>query len=89
MKYDFDTPVQRFGTYSAKWDDDNFFRIITPNVRLDKDTIRLNLADMDFRLQFQEQCTKWRTTKTTAIQRPHQLQNTCRQLSAGISAATT
>lgn len=49
MKYDFDTPVQRFGTYSAKWDDDNFFRIITPNVRLDKDTIRLNLADMDFR----------------------------------------
>lgn len=49
MKYDFDTPVQRFGTYSAKWDDDDFFRIITPNVRLDKDTIRLNLADMDFR----------------------------------------
>ena len=25
MKYDFDTPVQRFGTYSAKWDDDAFF----------------------------------------------------------------
>lgn len=49
MKYDFDTPVQRFGTYSAKWDDDDFFRIITPNVRLDKDTIRVNLADMDFR----------------------------------------
>ena len=49
MKYDFDTPVQRFGTYSAKWDDDAFFRIITPNVRLDKDTIRVNLADMDFR----------------------------------------
>lgn len=49
MKYDFDTPVQRFGTYSMKWDDDDFFRIITPNIRLDKDTIRLNLADMDFR----------------------------------------
>lgn len=49
MKYDFDTPVQRFGTYSMKWDDDAFFKIITPNIRLDKDTIRMNLADMDFR----------------------------------------
>jgi len=49
MKYDFDTPVQRIGTYSMKWDDDDFFKIITPNIRLDKDTIRVNLADMDFR----------------------------------------
>ncbi len=49
MQYDFDTPVQRFGTYSMKWDDDAFFKIITPNIRLDKDTIRMNLADMDFR----------------------------------------
>ena len=49
MKHDFDHAVKRFGTYSMKWDDDDFFRIITPNLRLDKDTIRLNLADMDFR----------------------------------------
>lgn len=49
MKYDFDHEVQRFGTYSMKWDDDDFFRILTPNIRLDKDTIRMNLADMDFR----------------------------------------
>ncbi|MCD8122253.1 MAG: aminotransferase class I/II-fold pyridoxal phosphate-dependent enzyme [Clostridiales bacterium] len=49
MKYDFEHEVPRFGTYSMKWNDDAFFRIITPNIRLDKDTIRLNLADMDFR----------------------------------------
>lgn len=49
MKYDFDHELCRFGTYSMKWDDDDFFKIITPNIRLDKDTIRLNLADMDFR----------------------------------------
>lgn len=49
MKYDFDHELCRFGTYSMKWDDDAFFKIITPNLRLDKDTIRLNLADMDFR----------------------------------------
>lgn len=49
MRYDFDHEVPRFGTYSMKWDDDAFFKIITPKMRLDKDTIRLNLADMDFR----------------------------------------
>ena len=49
MKYDFDHELRRFGTYSMKWDDDAFFKAITPNLRLDKDTIRLNLADMDFR----------------------------------------
>lgn len=49
MKYDFDHELKRFGTYSMKWDDDAFFKIITPNLRLDRDTIRLNLADMDFR----------------------------------------
>lgn len=49
MQYDFDHELKRFGTYSMKWDDDAFFKIITPNLRLDKDTIRLNLADMDFR----------------------------------------
>ncbi len=49
MKYDFDHELCRFGTYSMKWDDDAFFKVITPNLRLDRDTIRLNLADMDFR----------------------------------------
>ncbi len=49
MKYDFDHEVPRFGTYSMKWDDDDFFKVITPNLRLDRETIRLNLADMDFR----------------------------------------
>lgn len=49
MQYDFDHELQRFGTYSTKWDDDAFFKILTPNLRLDRDTIRLNLADMDFR----------------------------------------
>lgn len=49
MQYDFDHTLDRFGTFSMKWDDDAFFKIITPNLRLDKDTIRLNLADMDFR----------------------------------------
>ena len=49
MKYDFDHAVKRFGTYSMKWDDDAFFKVITPNLRLDGETIRLNLADMDFR----------------------------------------
>jgi len=49
MKYDFDHELKRFGTYSMKWDDDDFFKILTPNIRLDKDTIRMNLADMDFR----------------------------------------
>ena len=49
MKYDFDHEVLRFGTYSMKWDDDAFFKVTTPKLRLDKDTIRLNLADMDFR----------------------------------------
>jgi len=49
MQYDFDRVIDRRGTYSLKWDDDAFFKVITPNLRLDKDTIRLNLADMDFR----------------------------------------
>lgn len=49
MKYDFDHELRRFGTYSMKWDDDAFFKILSPNIRLDQDTIRLNLADMDFR----------------------------------------
>lgn len=49
MKYNFDEPVNRIGTYSMKWNDDAFFHRMIPNYRLDKDTIRLQLADMDFR----------------------------------------
>lgn len=49
MEYDFDHELRRFDTYSMKWDDDAFFIGNTPGLRLDKETIRLNLADMDFR----------------------------------------
>ena len=49
MKYDFDHEVQRFGTYSMKFDDPGYFRAIVPEIRLDKDTVRLLLADMDFK----------------------------------------
>ena len=45
MKYDFDHELRRFGTYSMKWDDDAFFKAITPNLRLDKDTIRERLRE--------------------------------------------
>lgn len=46
--YDFDKEVNRFGTYSMKYDDDMYFRRMAPQIRLDKDTIRMLLADMDF-----------------------------------------
>ena len=49
MKYDFDHEVQRFGTYSMKFDDPGYFQAIAPGIRLDKDTVRLLLADMDFK----------------------------------------
>ena len=48
MAYDFDHPAKRRGTFSMKYDDDAFFRAIIPNIRLDDDTIRIMLADMDF-----------------------------------------
>ena len=48
MTYDFDRILNRFGTYSMKYDDDAYFRRFAPQIRLDHDTIRLMLADMDF-----------------------------------------
>ena len=48
MAYDFDHPAKRRGTFSMKYDDDGFFRALIPNIRLDDDTIRIMLADMDF-----------------------------------------
>lgn len=48
MQYDFDHAVPRRGTYSMKYDDKAFFESFVPNIRLDDNTIRLMLADMDF-----------------------------------------
>lgn len=48
MDYDFEHAVQRKGTYSMKYDDAVFFSERAPGVRLDDNTIRLMLADMDF-----------------------------------------
>lgn len=48
MKFDFDHAVDRGGTYSMKYDDPGYFFKRAPGIRLDKDTIRLMLADMDF-----------------------------------------
>lgn len=48
MTYDFNYAAPRKGTYSMKYDDKGFFEAIVPGVRLDDDTIRIMLADMDF-----------------------------------------
>lgn len=48
MTYDFDKPVYRKGTYSMKYDDKRFFEAFVPNIRLEDDTARFMLADMDF-----------------------------------------
>lgn len=48
MKYDFDKVIDRRGTCSLKWDYPDFFYAMNPRVRLDDDTIRLQIADMDF-----------------------------------------
>lgn len=48
MTYDFEHDLPRRGTYSLKWDDDNYFYKVAPGIRLDKDTIRLMIADYDF-----------------------------------------
>jgi len=48
MQFDFDKAVDRTGTYTMKYDDEFYFRRLAPNIRLDRDTIRLLLADMDF-----------------------------------------
>ena len=48
MNYNFDKIIDRTGTYTMKYDDSDYFRRIAPSIRLDQDTIRLLLADMDF-----------------------------------------
>lgn len=48
MEYNFDQPLDRKGTFTMKYDDELYFRRLAPNIRLDQDTIRLLLADMDF-----------------------------------------
>lgn len=50
MKYDFDKVIDRSGTSSMKYDDPIYFPSMAPSIRLDKDTIRLLLADMDFQV---------------------------------------
>lgn len=49
MKFDFDHTVERTNTYSMKYDDPGYFRAMAPGIRLDEDTIRIFLADMDFK----------------------------------------
>jgi len=48
VEYNFDTVIKRYGTYTLKYDDEVYFRKLAPNIRLDHETIRLLLADMDF-----------------------------------------
>lgn len=48
MKYDFDHVPARFGTATMKYDDKAFFDAFFPGLRLDQDTIRIMVADMDF-----------------------------------------
>lgn len=47
--FDFDEVIDRRGTCSMKWDDDGFFRRMSPEIRLDQETVRIMLADTDFR----------------------------------------
>ena len=49
MVYDFDQPVERRGTYSAKWDGVPMFPAMGLSERGDGDTLPLFTADMDFR----------------------------------------
>ena len=48
MNYDFDRIIDRSNTYSMKYDDDGYFLRMLPQFRLDQDTLRIFLADMDF-----------------------------------------
>lgn len=48
MDYNFDKIIDRKGTYSMKYDDDGFFDKVAPGIRLDSDSIRLMVADVDF-----------------------------------------
>ncbi|MCD8196161.1 MAG: aminotransferase class I/II-fold pyridoxal phosphate-dependent enzyme [Lachnospiraceae bacterium] len=48
MQFNFDQSVDRRGTYSLKYDDRKYFWRLVPDLRLDEDSIRLLIADMDF-----------------------------------------
>ncbi len=48
MEYNFDKALNRSGTYSMKYDDDGYFKRLVPEIRLDQDSLRLMIADMDF-----------------------------------------
>lgn len=47
-KFIFDVQPDRRNTWSMKWDCPDFFRAMVPDVRIDEDTIPLQVADMDF-----------------------------------------
>lgn len=49
MKYNFDEIINRKNTCSMKYDDNDFFLKMDHHLRLDKNTIRMMLADTDFR----------------------------------------
>lgn len=49
MKYDFDEPVQRKGTNSAKWDAGALLKVLGITDYVDENTLPLFTADMDFR----------------------------------------
>lgn len=48
MKYDFDRIINRAGTQAEKWDAPNFLLENNITQRIDKDTIPMFVADMDF-----------------------------------------
>lgn len=48
MKYDFDTVIDRRGTWSMKWESQSLFKHWNIDAVQDDDTIIMNTADMDF-----------------------------------------
>ena len=48
MKYNFDEPIERKGTYSLKWDAGELLKTFKLTERVDEDTIPVFVADMDF-----------------------------------------
>lgn len=49
MRYDFDEVVDRKGTFSLKWDYEDFLKRCHITERFDEETIPVHSADMDFR----------------------------------------
>lgn len=49
MKYNFDEPIDRKGTFSMKWDYAEFLKTYGITERFDEETIPVHTADMDFR----------------------------------------